>query len=193
MAWEGVSFFTLAELVLPKDTVTHVFFKGHDGYSTNTTIDALMERSATHHRARRPRARHRAQALRLERCQVGEGNHFPQPRHPRLLGNPRLLQHRRSLDRGSAFVIKKQPLPGSLRNMRKQKMSRCGNASDVECPQAVTIKTRQTKVKIVIPAVSAKKKMSIGGIFFMSPQHSKTHAKKISPALSISMALMNIA
>ena len=43
MAWEGVSFFTLAELVLPKDTVTHVFFKGHDGYSTNTTIDALMD------------------------------------------------------------------------------------------------------------------------------------------------------
>lgn len=43
MAWEGVSFFTLAELVLPKDTVTHVLFKGHDGYSTNTTIDALMD------------------------------------------------------------------------------------------------------------------------------------------------------
>jgi DMSO/TMAO reductase YedYZ molybdopterin-dependent catalytic subunit len=43
MAWEGVSFFTLAELVQPKDTATHVFFKSHDGYSTNTTLEALMD------------------------------------------------------------------------------------------------------------------------------------------------------
>ncbi len=31
MAWEGVSFFTLADLVRPKDSATHVFFKSYDG------------------------------------------------------------------------------------------------------------------------------------------------------------------
>jgi DMSO/TMAO reductase YedYZ molybdopterin-dependent catalytic subunit len=42
MEWRGVSFFTLTELVKPKDEVTHVFYKGYDGYSTNTTFDAVM-------------------------------------------------------------------------------------------------------------------------------------------------------
>ena len=43
MHWEGVSFFTLAELVRPKESATHVFFKGCDGYSVNTTLDAVMD------------------------------------------------------------------------------------------------------------------------------------------------------
>ena len=43
MRWEGVSFFTLAGLACPKDSATHVFFKGYDGYSVNTTIDAVMD------------------------------------------------------------------------------------------------------------------------------------------------------
>ncbi|MBO10683.1 MAG: sulfite oxidase-like oxidoreductase [Planctomycetaceae bacterium] len=43
MQWEGVSFFTLAELVQPRDSATHVFFKGYDGYSVNTTLDAVMD------------------------------------------------------------------------------------------------------------------------------------------------------
>ena len=43
MAWEGVSFFTLADLVRPKDSATHVFFKSYDGYSTNNPLDAMMD------------------------------------------------------------------------------------------------------------------------------------------------------
>ncbi len=43
MAWEGVSFFSLAELVRPKASATHVFFKSYDGYSTNNPIEALMD------------------------------------------------------------------------------------------------------------------------------------------------------
>ena len=43
MDWQGVSFFTIADLVKPRDEVTHVFYKGYDGYSTNTTLDAVMD------------------------------------------------------------------------------------------------------------------------------------------------------
>jgi DMSO/TMAO reductase YedYZ molybdopterin-dependent catalytic subunit len=43
MEFEGVSFFTLAELVKPKSAATHVFFKSYDGYSTNNTLDACMD------------------------------------------------------------------------------------------------------------------------------------------------------
>ena len=43
MEWQGVSFFTIAELVRPKKSATHVFFKGYDQYSTNTTLDAVMD------------------------------------------------------------------------------------------------------------------------------------------------------
>jgi DMSO/TMAO reductase YedYZ molybdopterin-dependent catalytic subunit len=43
MAWEGVSFLTLAELVKPKANATHVFFKSYDGYSTNNPLDVCMD------------------------------------------------------------------------------------------------------------------------------------------------------
>ncbi|MBM3822290.1 MAG: sulfite oxidase-like oxidoreductase [Verrucomicrobia bacterium] len=43
MAWKGVSFFTLAELVQPKSTATHVFFKSHDGYSTNNPLEVCLD------------------------------------------------------------------------------------------------------------------------------------------------------
>lgn len=43
MAWEGVSFFTLVDLVRPKDSATHVFFKSYDGYSTNNPLDVMMD------------------------------------------------------------------------------------------------------------------------------------------------------
>ena len=43
MEWQGVSFFTIAELVQPKKSATHVFFKSHDQYSTSTTLDAVMD------------------------------------------------------------------------------------------------------------------------------------------------------
>src|SRR5712675_3214490 len=38
MDWEGVSFFTIADLVKPKPSATHVFFKSYDGYSTNNPL-----------------------------------------------------------------------------------------------------------------------------------------------------------
>jgi DMSO/TMAO reductase YedYZ molybdopterin-dependent catalytic subunit len=43
MRWEGVAFFTLAELVRPRADATHVFFKAYDGYTTNNPLDALMD------------------------------------------------------------------------------------------------------------------------------------------------------
>src|SRR5947207_9069836 len=42
MEWEGVAFFTIADLVKPRPEASHVFFKSYDGYSTNTTLDACM-------------------------------------------------------------------------------------------------------------------------------------------------------
>ena len=43
MLWQGVAFFTLADLVRPKASVTHVFFKSYDGYSTNNPIEACLD------------------------------------------------------------------------------------------------------------------------------------------------------
>jgi DMSO/TMAO reductase YedYZ molybdopterin-dependent catalytic subunit len=43
MPWEGVAFFTLADLVKPKASATHVFFKSHDGYSTNNPLGVMLD------------------------------------------------------------------------------------------------------------------------------------------------------
>jgi DMSO/TMAO reductase YedYZ molybdopterin-dependent catalytic subunit len=43
MCWEGVAFFTLADLVRPKSSATHVFFRAHDGYTTNNRLEALLD------------------------------------------------------------------------------------------------------------------------------------------------------
>lgn len=43
MAWEGVSFLSLVERVRPKPEVSHVLFKSYDGYTTNNTLDAMMD------------------------------------------------------------------------------------------------------------------------------------------------------
>jgi len=43
MKWEGVAFFTLAELVKPKAEAIHVFFKSYDGYSTNNPLEACLD------------------------------------------------------------------------------------------------------------------------------------------------------
>jgi DMSO/TMAO reductase YedYZ molybdopterin-dependent catalytic subunit len=43
MPWEGVSFLTLADLVKPKASATHVFFKSYDGYSTNNPIEVCLD------------------------------------------------------------------------------------------------------------------------------------------------------
>lgn len=43
MEWEGVAFFTLADLVRPKPEATHVYFKSYDGYSTNSPLAVCMD------------------------------------------------------------------------------------------------------------------------------------------------------
>jgi len=43
MAWAGVAFFTIAELVRPKPEVSHVFFKSYDGYSTNNALEVCLD------------------------------------------------------------------------------------------------------------------------------------------------------
>src|SRR5256714_7573604 len=43
MPWQGVAFFTLADLVRPKPEATHVFFKSYDGYSVNNPLDVCLD------------------------------------------------------------------------------------------------------------------------------------------------------
>ena len=43
MPWEGVALFPLAELVKPKPSATHVFFKSYDGYSTNNDLEVCLD------------------------------------------------------------------------------------------------------------------------------------------------------
>src|SRR5438477_5133150 len=43
MVFEGVAFFTLADLVKPKPEATHVFFKSYDGYSTNNPLAVCLD------------------------------------------------------------------------------------------------------------------------------------------------------
>ena len=43
MDWEGVAFFTIADLVKPKADATHVFFKSYDGYSTNNPLEVCLD------------------------------------------------------------------------------------------------------------------------------------------------------
>src|SRR5947209_1863664 len=43
MEWEGVAFFTIADLVRPKPAAAHVFFKSYDGYSTNNPLEICLD------------------------------------------------------------------------------------------------------------------------------------------------------
>jgi len=43
MEWEGVAFFTVADLVKPRPETTHVFFKSYDGYSTNNPLAVCLD------------------------------------------------------------------------------------------------------------------------------------------------------
>jgi DMSO/TMAO reductase YedYZ molybdopterin-dependent catalytic subunit len=43
LEWEGVAFFTLADLVQPKPAATHVFFKSYDGYTTNNLLEVCLD------------------------------------------------------------------------------------------------------------------------------------------------------
>ncbi len=41
--WKGVEFKTICNLVKPKAKVTHVYFTGHDNYSTNLSLAAALD------------------------------------------------------------------------------------------------------------------------------------------------------
>jgi len=43
MMWEGVAFFTIADLVKPKPEANYVFFKSYDGYSTNNPLEVCLD------------------------------------------------------------------------------------------------------------------------------------------------------
>lgn len=43
MEFAGVAFLTLADLVKPLAEASHVYFKSYDGYTTNNTLDAMMD------------------------------------------------------------------------------------------------------------------------------------------------------
>ena len=43
MPWTGVAFFTITDLVKPKASATHVFFKSYDGYSTNVPLELCLD------------------------------------------------------------------------------------------------------------------------------------------------------
>ena len=41
--FKGVAFFTIVDLVKPKTSATHVFFKSYDGYSTNNPLTTCLD------------------------------------------------------------------------------------------------------------------------------------------------------
>jgi DMSO/TMAO reductase YedYZ molybdopterin-dependent catalytic subunit len=41
--FKGVAFFTIVDLIKPKHTATHVFFKSYDGYSTNNPVESCLD------------------------------------------------------------------------------------------------------------------------------------------------------
>jgi DMSO/TMAO reductase YedYZ molybdopterin-dependent catalytic subunit len=43
LEFEGVAFFTIADLVRPKSEAKFVFFKSYDGYSTNNPLEVCMD------------------------------------------------------------------------------------------------------------------------------------------------------
>ena len=42
-AFEGIAFFTIADLARPKPEATHVYFKSYDGYSTNNPLSVCLD------------------------------------------------------------------------------------------------------------------------------------------------------
>ncbi len=43
MEWEGVAFFTIADLVKPRSEARHVLFVSYDGYSTNNPLEVCLD------------------------------------------------------------------------------------------------------------------------------------------------------
>lgn len=43
MEWQGVAFFTIADLVKPKPAAAHVLFKSYDGYTTNNPLSVCLD------------------------------------------------------------------------------------------------------------------------------------------------------
>lgn len=100
--FQGVAFFTVADLVKPKPSATHVFFKSYDGYSTNNPLnvclddDVLIAHSAdgkpltVEHGG--PGARDPSETLRVEGREVHSRDRISGPGYSRVLGSARLFQ-----------------------------------------------------------------------------------------------------
>jgi len=112
MEFEGVAFFTLADLVKPKPEATHVFFKSYDGYSTNNPLEVCMDDDVliAHSWNGKPLTKeHGGPArviipLRVEGSKICPRHSIHRPRHSRILGSPRLLEYGRPMDGGPVFV-----------------------------------------------------------------------------------------
>ena len=106
--WRGVSSRTLLDLVKPKPEAEHVIFQSYDGYTTNVTLavfaDANVllahswEGAAVAARTWRAGARRDPRLVFLEKREMGDADRILGHRPPRLLGNPRLSQRRRSVE-----------------------------------------------------------------------------------------------
>src|SRR6266568_1864013 len=73
-------------------------------------VDLYLERSAAAQRTWRAGPRHRSETLRLERRQVGEGDHFRGTRYSRILGNPRVFEYRLALGGGPLRLTSRRVL-----------------------------------------------------------------------------------
>jgi hypothetical protein len=104
MSWEGVAFFSIAELVQPTAQASHVFFKTFDGYSTNNPLDACMDDDVliAHSWNGQPLSKEHGGPARviLPKRYAWKGAKFIRG----ILGGAGLLEHGRSLDRRSVFL-----------------------------------------------------------------------------------------
>ncbi len=110
--WGGVAFTTLYELVQPQAEAKFVYFTGYDGYSTNVALEKCLDDDvliATSFEGAPISREHGGPARAIlpklyawkGRREVRQRAHLPGRGQTRLLGSPRLLEHRGSVDRGS--------------------------------------------------------------------------------------------
>ena len=119
--WRGVRMRDLAELVVPDERARFVLFTGYDVQpGTDVPVHdepaarardrrrraarAHVGRAAAAARARRPGSRDHAEALRVERHEVGAPHRVPAAGPARLLGAARLLEHGGAVVQRSVFV-----------------------------------------------------------------------------------------
>jgi len=115
--WQGVAFEAICDLVKPKPEAKFVLFTSFDGYSTNLPLDLAREDAlVVHHWEGRPLEREHGGPVRVvvSKVYAWKGAKwvkdiiFLGEDHPRLLGNPRLFQHCRPVDRRQIFVTRRR-------------------------------------------------------------------------------------